>query len=437
MKIKKILFVAAFLSGLSVPVFSQTPDERVGQLMNEENWIELYPIYTATGDSLSPFLRDFGKALLDNFYNRPEAACASVGKLLNERQNEMGFGNTSSMIGLLASNLSKLGKNREAADLLKNFCNQIEGQVDSTFLAPYRQQEQQLRELSAFDLYQWEKSEKNLILPFVLDSTGIRLQGTLNGKEQSFVWDTGAGVNMVTPEAAKASGMKILQAATTITGIKSGTGELALADEVKIGELVMRNVVFHVLDITSGHSEADKYLKQLNVILGVPILNRLQEVTLDFQKKELSVPAKLSSSPYPVPNLCLTGGNQLCAATLFKGNRMGLVLDTGSDGSRLGYDYYQKHSEELENAAKCDSTGVGGIGGAIRVKVYRIPDACLRIGEHTVCVDSLDVVGTPGVHTVVAFNRKGVIGMNLLERFSTVTINMKEMFVTTTPRISR
>lgn len=431
MILKNLFAATIFLLGSGTAAFSQNADERVKQLMNEENWLEFYPVYTAVRDSLSPFIRDFGKALLDNFYNRPEMACTSIGKLLNESQNELGFENTCSMISLMASNLSKSGKNLEAADLLRDFCNQVEGRVDRALVEAFRQQERQYQELSASDLNQWNKPDKELRIPFFTDR-GIALQGTLNGKKQQFLLDTGAGVNMVTPEVAKRCGLKRLDATAEVMGIKSGTGELALAEELKIGALVMRNVVFSVLDLTSGHPEADKQLKQLEVVIGIPVLNRLQEITLDFQKNELIIPAEPSASPFFAPNLCMTGSNQLCVATVFKKEKMGLLFDSGSDWSRLGYDYYREHRKELEGNARPDSTGVGGIGGVTKVKVYRLSNACLQLGGHESCIDSLDIIGQD-VAGGIALDRKGVIGMNVIRSFASLTINLKEMFVTTTP----
>ena len=46
----------------------------------------------------------------------------------------MGFENTASMIYLLSENLSKLGANGQAAETLKSFCDQLEGQTDIVFL---------------------------------------------------------------------------------------------------------------------------------------------------------------------------------------------------------------------------------------------------------------------------------------------------------------
>ena len=76
---------------ISLSTSAQTADERAGTYMNQADWFSLQREFAINKDSLHPFLQEFGQALLDNFFNRPEAACESIGKLLNEQQNNMFF----------------------------------------------------------------------------------------------------------------------------------------------------------------------------------------------------------------------------------------------------------------------------------------------------------------------------------------------------------
>lgn len=110
----KTILLFLFLC-MSLSTSAQTADERAGTYMNQENWFSLQREFAVNKDSLHPFLQEFGQALLDNFFNRPQAAYESIGKLLNEQQSNMGFENTASMIYLLSENLSKLGANDQAA----------------------------------------------------------------------------------------------------------------------------------------------------------------------------------------------------------------------------------------------------------------------------------------------------------------------------------
>lgn len=435
---KKILFI--LLAFTSIYASAQTADDRAADYMNQENWFELQREFTANKDSISSFLQDFGQALLDNFFNRPEAACQSIGKLLNERQDVMGFENTASMILFLSGSLSKLGANDKAADILKNFCGQLEGQVDSNFLAPFKEREQECRVLSEYDLFQWDKPGKDLILPFRTDSVGkwgscaITLQGSLNGKSQKFTLDTGAGVNVVTPEVANAYGMKMLDSEITANGVRSGNGRLALAEEIRIGDLVMRNVPFYVLDMKTGEEKVDKYMKHLEAIIGLPLMNILQEIRLDFQTNRLTVPHVLTPAPEFAPNISYQRQNILDLEVIYDHERLCMNFDSGSDLSHLNYPYYEHHKERIERIAERDSMGIGGFGGTARVCIYKLPGGgCFQIGQYMGCVDKLDVVATPdenGAH----FSRDGVVGMDFFKSFSTITLNLKNMFVQTTPR---
>ena len=60
----KKLFLAAVIC-TSLSAFGQTANDRVASYMNQENWFELQREFAVNKDSLNPFLRDFGQALLD------------------------------------------------------------------------------------------------------------------------------------------------------------------------------------------------------------------------------------------------------------------------------------------------------------------------------------------------------------------------------------
>lgn len=436
---KKIFLIAIICTSLSA--FGQTANERAANYMNQENWFELQWEFAANKDSLTPFLRDFGQALLCNFFNRPEAACKAIGKLLAEQQENMGFENTASMIYLLTENLSKQGANDQAAETLKSFCDQLEGQVDSVFLAGYRRKEKEYRVLSGYALYQWEKPETDLVLPIRIDNVGksgsgattITLEGNINGKEQNFTLDTGAGVNVVTPEIAKTCGMKILDIEITANGVGTGSGQFAIAEEIKVGPLVMRNVPFYVLDMKTGEEKVDRYMEHLEAIIGLPILNQFQEIKLDFLTNRLTIPKDLTPAPKFAPNICFTGKNILDLQVVYDHELLRMNFDSGSGLSQLNYDYFERHKNRIERIAERDSMGLGGFGGTARVCIYKLPGACFQIGEYIGCTDSLSVVATPeqnGLH----FAGDGIIGMDIFRSFSTVTINLKDMFVKTTPR---
>ena len=109
-------------------------------------------------------------------------------------------------------------------------------------------------------------------------------------------------------------------------------------------------------------------------------------------------------------------------------------FDSGSCLSHLNYDYFEQHKGRIERIAERDSMGLGGFGGTAWVCIYKLPGACFQIGEYTGCTDSLNVVATPE-QDALHFAGDGIVGMDMFRSFSTITINLKDMFVKTTPKM--
>ena len=228
--------------------------------------------------------------------------------------------------------------------------------------------------------------------------------------------------------------MKMLDVEITAYGIRAGSGHLALAEEVRIGDLVIRNVPFYVLDMKTGEEKADRYMKHLEAIIGLPLLNQLQEIRLDFLTNRLTIPKVLTPAPTFAPNICHTGKNILDLEVVYNQELLRMNFDSGSGVSQLNYDYFKRHKDRIEQIAEKDSMRMAGFGGTTRVCVYKMPGGgCFQIGEYTGCIDSLNVVATPG-EDALHFVGDGVAGMDFFRSFNTITINLKDMFVKTTPK---
>lgn len=430
---KKVLFILCL--GVCFNLYAQTSEEKAGMYMNRQDWFGLQRLFVNQSDSLSPFLHDFGRALLANSFNCSEEACEAINVLLEKYQESMGFDNTSSMIFLLADNLSKLGENAQASEMLKSFCDQLEGKVDTAFLASYRLKEKEYNELSAFQLFQYEEPQGDIIIPFQLDSVGtkgsfaLNLQGTLNGQAQQFLLDTGAGVNVVSPEVAKACGMKLLGVDIRAHGIHAGGGQLALADEIKIGSLAIHNVPFYILDMMTGEEKADQYLVNLGAIIGLPLLNKLKEIQLNFVTRQLTIPQIITSLSEPTHNLCYNASSTLLLEVQQGDEPLRMNLDSGSGISHFGFSYYERNKDMIDQIGERDSMGVAGFGGTTRVPTYKVSDACVQLGKSTCCFPQISIVASDnqGMH----FSNDGTLGMDFLMTFPIVILNMKDMFMST------
>ncbi len=91
-----------------------------------------------------------------------------------------------------------------------------------------------------------------------------------------------------------------------IGGMKQGY--YAMADTLCIGGMAWINVPFYVVDLQTGHAEADRLGKDLQLppVVGLPILLRMQEIQLDFARREFVIPAVPTPSPLRESNMIRT-----------------------------------------------------------------------------------------------------------------------------------
>ena len=110
---KKLFLLAAVL--FSIPVFSQSADERIGTLINQSDWFGLEENYPILKDSMQvDFLKLMSEIMIDYNFNRPDKAISGIRKLLTNHQNEIGGSNVLGMT-ILACQIDGLRGNYASA----------------------------------------------------------------------------------------------------------------------------------------------------------------------------------------------------------------------------------------------------------------------------------------------------------------------------------
>lgn len=379
---RKILVLSCLFASLNVQ--AQHADARISQLMNESRWFDLaQELKTTPADSVTPWVRQMGVAMTHYFFNRPDSACMVLTDLLGKHQQELGD-HTLNMVVLLAVNLGRTEQYADAAGLIRNLCDQLGALgMDSTQTAPYRMMARQY---------------------------GLRRLGmdvTVGG----------------------------------IGGMKQGY--YAMADTLRIGGMAWINVPFYVVDLQTGHAEADRLGKDLQLppVIGLPILLRMQEIQLDFARREFVIPAVPTPSPLRESNMIRTDSECLQVKVADEtGAPLYFHFDTGSYYTNMQPAWYGRHRKEVEAAGIPDSLRQAGIGGVSITRSYILPQKKFRIGSGTAVLDSVGVNTGIDLHTgqldKAAFSNgqeDGFLGLNLLEKFSKVIINLKDMYLETIP----
>ena len=224
-----------------------------------------------------------------------------------------------------------------------------------------------------------------------------------------------------------------------VGGIKQGS--YAIADTLRIGGMTWINVPFAVIDTQTGHEEADKFSEkhQLPPVIGLPIMFGMQEIQLDFAHRELVVPATPTPNPLGKSNLIRTDTEGLLLKTTDEaGNHIYLHFDTGCYYTYMQPTWYNRHQNEVNSTGIPDSLRMAGIGGVSITRTYKLPHMKIRIGNGMAKIDSVNVNTGIDLHTgqlkTTAFSdgaEDGVLGLNALEKFSKVIINLKDMYFLT------
>lgn len=447
-KFRKICTIFCLLVSLSIQ--AQTADVRVGQLVNESNWFGLeQALKTTPADSISPFLRQFATAMTHHYFNRPDSACVVLSDLLSNHQQELG-GHTMNMVILYSINLARTGHYNDAAELLQSLYDQLAALgMDSTQIAPYRSQAQQYRALAACGpFYQPLHKSGEYHIPMVIGDKGgqhsIEMDGSINGKEGRFLFDTGAGGNLITPKLAKEYGLRPLDTDITVAGVGGlKEGGYAIADTLRIGGMTWVNVPFAVIDAHTGHEEADKFNEkyQLPPVIGLPVMLCMQEIQLDFAHRELVIPAIPTPNPLGRSNLMRTDTEGLQLKTVDEtGHPLYFHFDTGFYYTNMEPAWYNRHRQEVDAAGVPDSLRIAGIGGVAITRTYKLPQMKIQIGNGTATIDSIKVNTGIDLHTgqmrntdVSKGTEDGVLGLNALEKFSKVILNLKDMYMEALP----
>ena len=296
-----------------------------------------------------------------------------------------------------AKRFHRQGKDKKAARTLKRY-------IKRNRQAPYVET---LREYSLiYDAFSREKPyqgrrRQGASFPFTLDTLAsgeaqavvMRIDAVLNGRPLRLTFDSGSGINLLSPALADSLRLKPLGLKVPFQGEESGEGELAMADELRLGGVVFRHVPFVVADVSTGNDSIDQSLSHLQALLGLPLLEALGSTEIDFRRHVMT----LVEPPVTAePNLEYDDlANELLVRVRHHEEELRLIPDFGASHTVLGADYLLSHQEWIE--AYCPKRAIffAGVNGTTACHEYRFEQFDLQVGRLTFTLPSATVVDVP------------------------------------------
>lgn len=430
---KLILLIMALLAATFS--FAKSVDEKLGAMLNGGRWFELREFLETNTDTINPFLDLYAKAMEAHFFNQHEVAAEHCSNLLNSPHIDLA--NVASVGLLMCSDISMLGDNAAAAKTLEainDAVNPYYEHLDSTVVKAIKTDIAKYKALAPYKINYVEPFGDKAIVPFDLVAVGadstvqeaINVGGRINGHGCAMTFDTGAGVNVISDSLAAAFGLDILNVDLKVGGYGVQRARLAVAKELTVGGLTMRNVPFYVMTMLSGNDEADKYMRHFQIVIGRSVMEAVKYFTIDFVGREIVLRRESDIPPAVRPNLCIsTGGVYRLLCHTFDGTPMIVNPDTGdSSYGTLNPNMLPLAGSRQTLKLSPKKIRMAGAGGVLESPYYEVKDMPLTIGGVAVNVPQMTLLVN---ETALSSEFDGRMGLAAFMLFRSVSFDLSRM----------
>lgn len=429
------------VSLFSVTAHSQSIDEKIGYAMNTSDWFALDSLYSITPkDSIHPFLEVYSRCLLGNRLNRPDVSIPAFQELFNTQSNYLDLNNLISSTFMFGMDLSRIGQNDKAVEIMRSVLDASKQYLDSITISNLTSQANRYEALAAYKPYQIQFNNENIgCIPFAIVPVGPKDKGSvlmhlqessINEISADITFDTGAGTNIISPEMAEKYNLISLDKTRIgVKGIDRKEGYIAIAKELKLGDIIIKDVPFTVIPLSSHNSEADQYIEAFNIVVGSELMLQLKDLTIDFVNCQITIPTAAPAKSDAIANMCFSPTMNLLTKGKILGTPMMMCLDSGDAAfGSVSELFFDANKEYIEQNGRQDSIRTAGIGGFLIEDCYYMPNMPITIAENT--VTPLEFV----VKTKKSSNNDEYdanIGLRTIMLFGKIRFNMVDFTVST------
>lgn len=250
----------------------------------------------------------------------------------------------------------------------------------------------------------------------------IRIPVSMHEEDGEFVFDTGANLSTICESEAKRMHVRMLNVSFGVasSSVDAVNSKLGIADELKIGNAVFRNVVFIVLP--------DKALKfawglyKIKGIIGIPVIAQLGEIQIQ-KDGYLFSPAQKSISG--LSNLGMSGNTPFVKIGFYQTDHA-YIFDTGAAATLFNAPFLQAYEDSLTDPVK-KTTKVGGAGGISEMKIIRCKKLPYSFGEKSAILKrgTIQLSASSSVYDTFY----GIAGEDIFMEWETMIFNFEDHYV--------
>lgn len=422
--IKRVSFLLIVILLGYTSVYSQTrADVKMGEILNNGDLFQIREQYPILKDSVSiEMLNLVSEAQLGIGFNQLERAGVALDSLLQFHQAELGADTSIGMAALRAMNLLNLGLYSQAGKAGEDLVTALKDAVPFESLYSFIFMERMGKALSDFPKSFLERPLHDVTVPMRCDSVGrgyhFYIPVEVNGITKDYIFDTGCSFgNFVSEKYAEEVGLKVLADSIPVSGMEIGFVKLAIADSLKIGELVYHNPIFM---IAPPDNEVDSVFA-FDGVLGYHFIRDVKEVIIDNESESFVFPYQISDGE---PNMFLSS-NTPNVRIEYDGEAFDMIFDTGNVKSDLGNKFAETFPDAIEGLAE-QATSRGGFGGISQTKAVVLPEFRFEVAGSTVKLCDTEVIKNTESGSQLF---SGSLGADFVLSFKRLVINYQSMFI--------
>ncbi len=260
----------------------------------------------------------------------------------------------------------------------------------------------------------WRRYERKLFIPI-----------SIQGKTAEFFVDSDANFSFMSESEARNLGLTVRESNASVYGAtgKQAVFRTAVADQMSVGNVQLRNVTFMVL-ADNEELFPSLPLSQKGAI-GLPVLLAFRTVRFGSDGTfEIGIP---SAQMKENPSLCFDGADPV-ALVEFERQPLPVIFDTGDEVTEIWPPFAKRFSEVVNASGKTTTKVEKGFGGKSQVPEKVIPEMTLRVGGFDAYVHPAHVLlGETTPNSRWYFGRLGLDVLNLAHQ---VTIDFQSLRLT-------
>jgi len=414
-----LLFAVSFTACTSK--HNPSTERQLIQMLDKKDLFRLQTQFEEKKSELSQSVVLYLEAHLHHSFNQTEQSLQTINALLGNYSKSLNDTLLCKIYEVKFDNLFKQSRYLESAEALKIAIDKYGYTMDSVDLADYRDEYNIIEPLKEFPPQKMHITT-DLTIPLSHNKLGHTLMSvTKSGQSEDFVFDTGANLSVVSESCAQRMGIRVLESSSDIgnsTGSKVKT-KVGIADSLRIGNLLVENVVFLVMPDESLSFPEFNYF--IHGIIGFPVMYQMKEIAISRDSITVSSrPTKRS-----LHNLFF---DELSPIVRFEANGDTVLfkMDTGANTSEFSKQYFNTNKDKIIENATIKVVKRRGAGGIIENKVYELKNVHLKIGGQELTIPNIDVLTEE-----LAFDKEfdGNLGQDVLSHFNKLILNFEDMYL--------